>query len=429
MIISSNAPSSPDTVNVTGFGATYTLSIAKKSIALGSVKVGTSKDTVITLTNSGNDTLRISGIISSRTAFISTLASAAVAPGGAAMDTIRFIPSQPGSDTARIVIVSNASSSPDSIVVTGFGATYGVSLTGKSIAMGIVRVGSHKDTVITLANAGNDTLKITGVSSTRATFVSRLNAATVPPNGSVIDTIRFSPSQAGTDSARIVILSNAVSSPDTIAIQGFGANYGIAFNSTNRITLGSVKINSRKDTLITISNTGNQPVSITGITSSSSVFTVSPSQFTISIGGSIQDTIRYTPIAVRSDSARIIITSNAQSSPDTIIVYASGTLTGVVTEPGIPTVFTLNQNYPNPFNPSTTLRYGLPSRSRVRLIVYDILGRIVADLVNAEVAPGWNQVVWNANVASGLYFYRIEAISVSDPNRRFVDVRKMLLLK
>jgi hypothetical protein len=103
-----------------------------------------------------------------------------------------------------------------------------------------------------------------------------------------------------------------------------------------------------------------------------------------------------------------------------------------VTNPGssaLPESYALYQNYPNPFNPSTTLRYGLPARSHVRLRIYNILGQIVADLVNAEQDAGWNQVVWNPNFASGLYFYRLEAISVSDPSKRFVDVKKMILLK
>ena len=91
--------------------------------------------------------------------------------------------------------------------------------------------------------------------------------------------------------------------------------------------------------------------------------------------------------------------------------------------------FVLFNNYPNPFNPSTTLRYGLPSRSRVRLMVYNLLGQVVADLVNSEQPAGWNQVVWNANVASGMYFYRLEAVSESDLSKRFVDVKKMILLK
>ncbi len=98
-------------------------------------------------------------------------------------------------------------------------------------------------------------------------------------------------------------------------------------------------------------------------------------------------------------------------------------------EHSVPESFLLLHNFPNPYNPSTTIRYGLPNRSRVRLQIYNVLGQVVADLVNSEQQAGWNDVVWNANVASGLYFYRIEAVSTSDPSKRFVDVKKMILLK
>jgi hypothetical protein len=53
----------------------------------------------------------------------------------------------------------------------------------------------------------------------------------------------------------------------------------------------------------------------------------------------------------------------------------------------------------------------------------------MSELVNAEVGPGYFEKVWQANYASGIYFYRIEAVSLSDPNKRFVSVRKMLLMK
>jgi hypothetical protein len=95
----------------------------------------------------------------------------------------------------------------------------------------------------------------------------------------------------------------------------------------------------------------------------------------------------------------------------------------------IPTEYSLNQNYPNPFNPSTTLRYGLPTRSTVRLLIYNLLGQVVKELVNTEQQAGYQSVVWNANVSSGLYFYRIEATSKDDPSKRFVETKKMLLLK
>ena len=70
----------------------------------------------------------------------------------------------------------------------------------------------------------------------------------------------------------------------------------------------------------------------------------------------------------------------------------------------------LTQNTPNPFNPSTTIRFALPSTERVRLTVYDVLGRKVARLVDGVLPAGTHEAVWHAKgVGSGLYVYRIEA--------------------
>ncbi len=88
-----------------------------------------------------------------------------------------------------------------------------------------------------------------------------------------------------------------------------------------------------------------------------------------------------------------------------------------------PTSFSLSQNYPNPFNPSTVISYQLPLRSYVTLKIYDILGREVATLVNEVKNAGSYSITFNAsNLATGIYFYRLQAGS-------FVQVRKMILLK
>jgi hypothetical protein len=85
----------------------------------------------------------------------------------------------------------------------------------------------------------------------------------------------------------------------------------------------------------------------------------------------------------------------------------------------LPTEFTLMQNYPNPFNPSTTIRFTIPSNSFVRLIVYDITGKLVNEIVNGYLEPGVHNVEWSGtdaggiDVSSGLYFYRIEASNYS----------------
>ncbi|GAB6283444.1 MAG: hypothetical protein STSR0008_22110 [Ignavibacterium sp.] len=94
--------------------------------------------------------------------------------------------------------------------------------------------------------------------------------------------------------------------------------------------------------------------------------------------------------------------------------------------------FYLSQNFPNPFNPTTTLSFVIGSvsgRSFVTLKVYDVLGREVANLVNGTMESGRHEVQFNSTgLASGIYFYRIEANGV-DGSSRFVDVKKMTVLK
>ncbi len=81
------------------------------------------------------------------------------------------------------------------------------------------------------------------------------------------------------------------------------------------------------------------------------------------------------------------------------------------------------QNYPNPFNPSTTIRFGLPERSRVRLIVYNALGEQVAQLIDGDREAGYHAVSFNAaGLASGVYFYRITAGT-------FVDTKRLLFIR
>ena len=100
-----------------------------------------------------------------------------------------------------------------------------------------------------------------------------------------------------------------------------------------------------------------------------------------------------------------------------------GYVTGANEHEGLPSDYSLSQNYPNPFNPSTKIVYRVKSREFVELRVFDLLGRVVATLVNEVKQSGTHSVGWNAaGVASGVYFYRLEASG-------FVETKKMILMK
>ena len=88
----------------------------------------------------------------------------------------------------------------------------------------------------------------------------------------------------------------------------------------------------------------------------------------------------------------------------------------------------IHQNYPNPFNPVTTLRYDLPEEAHVNINIYDMMGRIINNLVSRQQTAGYKSVLWNATnnagqpVSAGLYLYTIEAGG-------FRESKKMVLLK
>jgi len=90
----------------------------------------------------------------------------------------------------------------------------------------------------------------------------------------------------------------------------------------------------------------------------------------------------------------------------------------------IPTEYSLSQNYPNPFNPTTKINFSLPEDGKIKLTIYDILGREVKRIVNSEFrSAGRYTVEFNgAGLSSGVYFYRIEA-------GEFVQTKRMVLLK
>lgn len=108
-------------------------------------------------------------------------------------------------------------------------------------------------------------------------------------------------------------------------------------------------------------------------------------------------------------------------------VFSPADLTGDDT-PEAPAATYLAQNFPNPFNPTTQIAYGLAAPAHVSLRIYDVSGRLVRELVDADREAGVFTETWNgrdtrgAQVASGIYFYRLDAGT-------FSETRKMIMLR
>jgi hypothetical protein len=142
----------------------------------------------------------------------------------------------------------------------------------------------------------------------------------------------------------------------------------------------------------------------------------------------------------RNPNGSFWITYNPSTIPDTFnlkfelgmsghvcwtipVILRVGPLVEVAQKGTMPTAYALTQNYPNPFNPSTTITYELPKTTVVKLSVYDVLGREVSVLVNEKRDAGVHNVKFDAaGLASGVYFYRLQAES-------YLDTKKLVLVR
>lgn len=99
---------------------------------------------------------------------------------------------------------------------------------------------------------------------------------------------------------------------------------------------------------------------------------------------------------------------------------------------GAPKSFSLEQNYPNPFNPATVIRYSIPTESKVKVVVYNVAGEVVKELVNQIQSAGYHETTFSTNsglsLSSGIYFYSIEA-SPLNGNNAYRQTKKMILMK
>lgn len=146
------------------------------------------------------------------------------------------------------------------------------------------------------------------------------------------------------------------------------------------------------------------------------------------IGTSKKNIMTYEDQDVADGTYLYAVSTVSVSGEESELITAEINHIGVGVEENIPATFMLSQNYPNPFNPATEIKFGLKVNSKVTLNVYNVIGEKVATLINKDMAAGFAKVSFNgANLASGIYFYRIEANGVD--GSKFVDTKKMILIK
>ncbi len=226
LLIYNNTSRSPAQIILHGTCAdSARYSFASKVIAFPTIVAGTSRDTVIVVSNTGPDTLRLLSVFSSSPSWFSYRPSSAkIPPYGSSTDTIRFFGDTPGPASGFFNLFNNSPITPETLYVSG--TVKGVaklSIASRELDFGDVEIESSKDAVLSIANTGEDTLRIFSVVSVNPVVAPLRTQLVIPPSQAFLDTIRFSPAVAESlSNAFLVLTHNASGSPDTVRVRGKG---------------------------------------------------------------------------------------------------------------------------------------------------------------------------------------------------------------
>ncbi len=285
---------------------------------------------------------------------------------------------------------------------------------------GLVPAQEQKTDTLILRNNGNGVLNITSISTQTSVFTVSKSSTTIAPGSSDTLMITFAPPAVGNYFDTLQLISNAAPPVIRIPLSGIGDNpLSVEWSSFTAIP-NAQGVKLLWETCCEVNNAGfeverKQPATdwqtigfVQGRGTTSEV-----QRYSFSDNAAPTGTVLYRLKQIDFDGAH-------SYSPI------------VETVVGAPTTFALNQNYPNPFNPETRIGYRLPVASDVKLELYDVLGRKLATLVNARQEAGSYLVALNTqtlNLASGTYFYRLQASNGANGAPAFIETKKMILMK
>jgi hypothetical protein len=329
--VSSNPSGSPATIALSGTGVQGKLTANAASVSFGSVAVGSSGSQSMTLTNSGTASITISSASASGTGFAVAGLSMplSLSAGQSVSFSASFMPSSAGSASGSISIASNAPGSPMAIALSGTGTQAQIAATPSSAAFGSVVVGNSNSQTITVSNGGNVSLTISQAALAGAGFsTSGMTAPmTIAAGKSATFNAIFTPSSAGTVSGSVTLVSNAPSSPLTIALGGTGvaASSLLAVNPTS-LSFGNVNDGTATSLGVTLTNTGNANETISGVNATGAGFSTSgvSAGITLAPNQSTTLTVAFDPATPGAATGTVTVTSSATNSPATISLSGTG---------------------------------------------------------------------------------------------------------
>lgn len=323
-----------------GIGVNASLTTDPASIIFGDVKVGSSKDILVRIINDGTITYNITNISVESTAagVLSVVGNPnlpyELKPGNSIYITLRYSPSQRQNLNTKLYINTDSSEiglKQIDVTARAIAPVLYIDQTALTVDFGAVRANTTAEKSITIKNTGNDTLNITSCGADGNGFKVKTCPATVAAGAEATITYTFEPKDVVAYTGTMTIQTDAGNREITLKGEGKGAKIRISLQT---VDFGTVEVNSEVTRELTITNTGNDTLTINSLTAGSpfSITTIGSTPIKVIPGSSVTVLVKFRATSAGNYTDSLSITSDAINSVS-VPLQANAVSTNIVVSP------------------------------------------------------------------------------------------------
>jgi hypothetical protein len=375
LTITDNATTSPQSVALTGTGTGPVVSLSPASLSFGSQLLGTTSGAQsVTVSNTGNMALTLS-IVSSGDYAQTNNCGGSVAAGASCSISVTFAPAATGARTGALTLTDNASTSPQTVALSGTGTGPVVGLAPASLSFSNQLLGTASSSqTLAVNNTGNMALTISSIVASGDYAQTNTCGSSVAAGANCTISATFTPTATGPRTGTITVTDNAFDSPQIVNLSGTGIAPAVTPSPSSLTFPAQYVGTSGLPQNVTISNTGTAPLTITNVQASSSFGETSGCTSSLPINVSCTIGVFFDPTASGNITGTLTITDNAPGSPHTValsgtgqdfnLAPASGSITMASVSRGQAATYTLTLAPGGGFNQTVSLTCaGAPSES------------------------------------------------------------------
>jgi hypothetical protein len=346
ILIQDNALGSPHAINLSGTGSGAVAALSPASLVFSLQQIGTSSAAqAVTLTNNGNAALNVGSILITGDFAQINNCPATLAPISSCTISVTFTPAASGTRNGTLTISDNAQGSPQAMTLTGTGSAASApiaSLTPTSLVFPGQQVGTSSGArAVTLSNTGNAALNISGIHSAGDYAETNTCRATLAASSRCTMSVTFSPTASGTRNGTLTISDNAQGSPQAVTLTGTGSatSAPIASLTPTSLVFPEQQVGtSSAARAVTLTNTGNAALNISGIQSTGDYAETNTCLATLAASSSCTISVKFSPTASGVRNGTLSINDNALASPQSVGLAGTGSDFGLTGSPRSDTV-------------------------------------------------------------------------------------------